>query len=121
MCVVCRPESIPHLSQQTSNSGSSSTPGSGSISGGPSLHPTLSQGQSGSPVKESSILQRGMSVDEQDGEEIGEEVGKSFSLAGVGVGVGRGSGRGFPFGSRRGRLEVGVWRKLGGEMRYESD
>lgn len=43
----------------------------------PSLYPTLSQGQSGSPVKESSFLQRGMSVDEQDGEEIAKEVEKA--------------------------------------------
>ena len=92
---MCRPESIPHLSQQTSNSGSISTPGSGSISGGPSLHPTLSQGQSGSPVKESSILQRGMSVDEQDGEEIGEEVGKS-AVGGSGSGSAEGVGKGIP-------------------------
>ena len=89
---MCRPESIPHLSQQTSNSGTPGTP-AGSLSGGPSLHPTLSQGQSGSPVKESSILQRGMSVDEQDGEEIGEEVGKASSGGSVG---GEGVGKGIP-------------------------
>ncbi|KAK8215088.1 hypothetical protein M8818_002098 [Zalaria obscura] len=52
------PDTIPHLSQQTSHNGS-----------GPNLQPTLSQGQSGSPVKESSILQRGMSISDQDGEE----------------------------------------------------
>ena len=93
MC-VCRPESIPHLSQQTSNSGTPGTP-AGSLSGGPSLHPTLSQGQSGSPVKESSILQRGMSVDEQDGEEIGEEVGKG-TVGGSGSGSAEGVGKGIP-------------------------
>ena len=45
----------------------------------PSLHPTLSQGQSGSPVKEGSYLHRGMSVDEQDGEEVANEVEKATS------------------------------------------
>jgi len=49
------PNSIPHLS--------SSNP-----AGPPSLQPTQSQGHAGSPVKESSILQRGISVDEQEGE-----------------------------------------------------
>ena len=68
-----RPDSIPHLSQQVSNS--SETP-RGSVTGGPALHPTHSQGQAGSPVKESSILQRGMSVDEQDGAEIAKELEK---------------------------------------------
>lgn len=53
------PESIPHLSQQVSNSGTSSTPGTT-----PGLTPTISHGASGSPVKESSILQRGMSIDD---------------------------------------------------------
>jgi len=76
------PESIPHLSQQSSNSGSGGggqNPTAGSLSaGGPALYPTLSQGQSGSPVKESSILQRGTSVDEQDNaEEIAEKVGEA--------------------------------------------
>jgi len=84
------PESIPHLSQQSSNSGSVGTP-TGSISGGPSLYPTLSQGQSGSPVKESSILQRGMSVDEQDGEEIAKVVEKATSGGG-----GESAGKGIP-------------------------
>ena len=51
----------------------------------PSLHPTLSQGQSGSPVKESSILQRGMSVDAQDGEEIAKEVNKATQQGGEGA------------------------------------
>lgn len=70
-----RPDTIPHLSQQVSNSGASDTP-RGSVSGGPALHPTHSQGQSGSPVKESSILQRGMSVDEQDAGDIAKELEK---------------------------------------------
>lgn len=56
------PDTIPHLS--------SSNP-----SNVPSLQPTQSQGgTSGSPVKESSILQRGMSVDEQDGDSIRDEL-----------------------------------------------
>ncbi|KAK5116704.1 hypothetical protein LTR62_007378 [Meristemomyces frigidus] len=70
------PDSIPHLSTQNS----ASTPGS-SGSGvpiAPSLHPTPSshQGQatSGSPVKEPSVLQRGMSVDEQEPEEVAGKV-----------------------------------------------
>ncbi|KAK0800809.1 hypothetical protein LTR91_015304 [Friedmanniomyces endolithicus] len=70
-----RPESIPHLSQQQSQT-SSQHPG-GSVSGGPSLHPTYSQGQAGSPVKEPSVLQRGMSVDEQDSEGVASVVEKA--------------------------------------------
>lgn len=63
------PDTIPHLSQQSSNSGSSDGQhGRGSISG-PALTPTVSHGQAGSPVKES-LLQRGMSVDEQDTDEV---------------------------------------------------
>jgi hypothetical protein len=63
------PDTIPHLSQQNSNSGSSDGQhGRGSISG-PALTPTVSHGQAGSPVKES-LLQRGMSVDEQDADEV---------------------------------------------------
>lgn len=58
-----RPETIPHLAQQQNNS---QNPASGSLGPGtPGLYPTASQGQSGSPVKEPSILQRGMSMDEQ--------------------------------------------------------
>ena len=75
-----RPDSIPHLSQQNSNSSVPTTnSGSGSISGSPALHPTLSQGQAGSPVKESSILQRGMSVDEQEGEAVAQGLEKKTS------------------------------------------
>lgn len=37
--------------------------------------PTESRGQSGSPVKEGSILQRGMSVDEQETEDIANVAG----------------------------------------------
>ena len=71
---TCSPESIPHLSQQQSNG---QIPTTGSLGGGgPSLHPTLSQGQSGSPVKEST-LQRGMSVDEQEPDEIAKGVEKA--------------------------------------------
>ena len=53
------------------------------MSGGPALHPTVSHGQSGSPVKESSILQRGMSVDEQDADEIAKEVEKATEEKGM--------------------------------------
>ncbi|KAK6431802.1 hypothetical protein LTR95_012035 [Oleoguttula sp. CCFEE 5521] len=60
------PDTIPHLAQQSSHSGSISGPSGGA----PTLTPTLSQGQAGSPVKEASILHRGMSVDEQDGEDV---------------------------------------------------
>lgn len=68
------PDTIPHLSQQNSNSGAQADGqhGRGSISaaaGGPALTPTVSHGQAGSPVKES-LLQRGTSVDEQDSEEV---------------------------------------------------
>jgi hypothetical protein len=62
------PDTIPHLSQQNSSSGSADGQHRGSISG-PALTPTVSHGQAGSPVKES-LLQRGMSVDEQDTEEV---------------------------------------------------
>lgn len=58
------PQTIPHLTPQTSNNGHlSASPGSA-----PGLQPTLSHGASGSPVKESSILQRGMSIDDADEE-----------------------------------------------------
>lgn len=57
------PDSIPHLS--------SSNPHNGNI---PTLQPSQSQGHSGSPVKESSILQRGVSVDEQDGETMKDDL-----------------------------------------------
>ncbi|KAK3074729.1 hypothetical protein LTR53_002604 [Teratosphaeriaceae sp. CCFEE 6253] len=73
------PESIPHHSQQQSQGSSQST---GSISG-PSLHPTYSQGQSGSPVKEPSVLQRGMSVDEQDPEAVASQVEQAAEKKGV--------------------------------------
>lgn len=63
------PENIPHLSSQTSNTGTNpGTPGSA-----PGLQPTISHGASGSPVKESSILQRGMSVDDADVQDTAEE------------------------------------------------
>jgi hypothetical protein len=62
------PDTIPHLSQQNSSSGSADGQHRGSISG-PALTPTVSHGQAGSPVKES-LLQRGMSVDEQDTDEV---------------------------------------------------
>jgi len=74
------PESIPHLSSQQSTGTSQS---GGSISGGPSLHPTHSQGQSGSPVKEPSVLQRGMSVDEQDPEAVASQVESAAEEKGV--------------------------------------
>lgn len=57
------PDSIPHLS--------ASSPHNGGI---PSLQPTQSQGHAGSPVKEGSILQRGISVDEQDGDESKDDL-----------------------------------------------
>ena len=49
-------------------------PHSGLNSNPPALQPTQSQGHAGSPVKESSILQRGISVDEQDGEDGRDEI-----------------------------------------------
>lgn len=62
------PDSIPHLSSSNSHNGPN----------GLSLQPTLSQGQSGSPVKESSILQRGMSIsDQDDGEEAKDDIDKA--------------------------------------------
>jgi len=70
------PDTIPHLSQQNSNSGSADGQhGRGSISG-PALTPTVSHGQAGSPVKES-LLQRGTSVDEQDAEEVAKVVAQA--------------------------------------------
>ncbi|KAK4549734.1 hypothetical protein LTR36_005035 [Oleoguttula mirabilis] len=76
------PESIPHLSSQNSQTSSQPT---GSATGGPALHPMPShnQGQSGSPVKEPSVLQRGMSVDEQDGDGIDDEVDHEVEEKGV--------------------------------------
>lgn len=77
------PDTIPHLSQQTSNSGApDGTHGRGSISagaGGPALTPTVSHGQAGSPVKES-LLQRGTSVDEQDSEEVARVAAQAQGL-----------------------------------------
>lgn len=60
------PDTIPHLS----SSPSTQTPGNPNGNPGLNLQPTQSHQSyvSGSPVKESSILQRGMSVDDQDGD-----------------------------------------------------
>jgi hypothetical protein len=60
------PDTIPHLS----SSPSTQTPSNPNGNPGLSLQPTHSHSSyvSGSPVKEGSILQRGMSVDDQDGE-----------------------------------------------------
>ncbi|WPG98574.1 Hypothetical protein R9X50_00136600 [Acrodontium crateriforme] len=64
------PNTIPHLTQQQSQNSSSSTEPRQSVGSAPgsqpSLHPNTSQGISGSPVKEHSVLQRGMSVDDPD-------------------------------------------------------
>ncbi|KAK5138240.1 hypothetical protein LTR08_003301 [Meristemomyces frigidus] len=70
------PESIPHLTSQNSQQSTPTTSShpTGSVSGGPALHPTSSQSQAGSPVKEHSVLQRGMSVDEQEGDTIAKAV-----------------------------------------------
>lgn len=75
------PDTIPHLSQQNSNSGGAgeNQHRSGSIAGaGPALTPTASHGhgQAGSPVKES-LLQRGTSVDEQDPEEVAKTAARA--------------------------------------------
>ncbi|KAF2220158.1 camp-regulated phospho protein/endosulfine conserved region-domain-containing protein [Elsinoe ampelina] len=61
------PDTIPHLSSSNPHNGT----------GGPILQPTQSHGQAGSPVKESSILQRGVSVDEQDGEEAKDDLDRN--------------------------------------------
>ncbi|KAK4986450.1 hypothetical protein LTR66_000130 [Elasticomyces elasticus] len=61
------PETIPHPTAQPSTSNGN----------GLALQPTQSQGQSGSPVKESSFLHRGMSVDEQDGSDIKDELDRA--------------------------------------------
>lgn len=50
------PETIPHLSTTTAT---------------PNLQPQASQSGVSSPVKEASILQRGVSVDEQEGADAG--------------------------------------------------
>ncbi|KAF2720776.1 Endosulfine-domain-containing protein [Polychaeton citri CBS 116435] len=70
------PDSIPHLSPQNSNNG-----GPGPAAGGQGLTPTQSQGPSSSPVKEPSVLQRGMSVDEQN-EDIRSEIEQATAQAG---------------------------------------
>jgi len=80
--MVCRPENIPHLSSQQSQ-GSAAQPSSGSATGGPALTPTTSLGQAGSPVKEPSVLQRGMSVDEQEGGEVATALEKAAEAKGV--------------------------------------
>ena len=59
------PDTIPHLSSSNPNGQ------------GPLLQPTQSQGHSGSPVKESSILQRGVTVDEQDGDGVEDDLDKA--------------------------------------------
>ncbi|KAI7115550.1 hypothetical protein KC343_g19599 [Hortaea werneckii] len=77
------PDSIPHLSQQQSQ-GSGAPPAGGAANNGPALHPTPSQGgQSASPVKEPSILQRGMSVDEQESEAVAKQVENATEEKGV--------------------------------------
>ncbi|KAF4553260.1 mRNA stability protein [Elsinoe fawcettii] len=58
------PDTIPHLSSSNPHNGT----------GGPTLQPAQSHGQAGSPVKESSILQRGISVDEQEGEGTKDDI-----------------------------------------------
>lgn len=56
------PDTIPHLSSSNPNGQ------------GPLLQPTQSQGHSGSPVKESSILQKGINVDDQEGESMKDDL-----------------------------------------------
>ncbi|KAI7237770.1 hypothetical protein KC330_g3021, partial [Hortaea werneckii] len=80
------PDSIPHLSQQQSQGSGGSPPG-GAANNGPALHPAPSQGaQSASPVKEPSILQRGMSVDEQESEAVAKQVENATEEKGVPIG-----------------------------------
>lgn len=80
------PENIPHLSQVQSANGGTPTGNEprGSISGAPELHPTGTSASrtSGSPVKESN-LQRGLSVDEQDPEEIQNVAGAADEEKGM--------------------------------------
>ncbi|KAM0715275.1 hypothetical protein Q7P37_008773 [Cladosporium fusiforme] len=78
------PDTIPHLSQQNSNSGENQH--RGSIASGPALTPTVSHGQAGSPVKES-LLQRGTSVDEQDPEEVAKTAARAQGDADEPTGV----------------------------------
>ena len=79
-----RPNSIPHLTSQ--NSTGAAPQSTSATTGLPTLHPTTSTGGvSGSPVKEPSVLQRGMSVDEQDGEEIAKHVARSSGSDSKGV------------------------------------
>lgn len=69
------PDTIPHLSAQSTQNphpGSNPSISSPGSPGAPGLYPTISQVQSGSPVKEPSVLQRGMSVDEQETPRLGE-------------------------------------------------
>lgn len=81
-----RPDSIPHLSQQQSQGSGGSPPGA-AANNGPTLHPAPSQGaQSASPVKEPSILQRGMSVDEQESEAVAKQVENATEEKGVPIG-----------------------------------
>ncbi|KAL9058518.1 MAG: hypothetical protein Q9162_001673 [Coniocarpon cinnabarinum] len=101
------PETIPHLSPTTSNGGEqpgptsgSSYPGgqrnsisapSGALSDGIRLPPAMQQGtlKSGSPVKEGSLMQRSVSVDDQEDEDGGSAVpGGAASRAGkLGTGL----------------------------------
>lgn len=65
------PDTIPHLSSSSPHSGPNGT------NNGLNLQPTQSHqmGLSGSPVKESSFLQRGMSIDDQS---AGEDTRDQF-------------------------------------------
>ena len=78
------PDTIPHLS----SSPSTQTPGNPNGNPGLNLQPTQSHSSyvSGSPVKEGSILQRGMSVDDQDGE-IKSAMEKRAQAAGASSGL----------------------------------
>ncbi|RMY86115.1 hypothetical protein D0861_06106 [Hortaea werneckii] len=67
--------------------GSGAPPAGGAANNGPALHPTPSQGgQAASPVKEPSILQRGMSVDEQESEAVAKQVQNATEEKGVPIG-----------------------------------
>ncbi|RMY82505.1 hypothetical protein D0864_08045 [Hortaea werneckii] len=67
--------------------GSGAPPAGGAANNGPALHPAPSQGgQSASPVKEPSILQRGMSVDEQESEAVAKQVENATEEKGVPIG-----------------------------------
>jgi len=80
------PDTIPHLSSASPHNGPNGTGNNNGLS----LQPTQSHGQaggtSGSPVKESSFLHRGMSVDEGAGNPQDDEIEREAQAVAVSPG-----------------------------------